>query len=146
LGRSRRRPLAPHSKASALDAEGYERDDPVIRQRLADVYIRTTLRTATTDRVARAVAVGAPPGPAASIGKLVASQNLTLIGDVAAELLGAAMVADTGEPGLFAWSEHVLGAPGYRLAGGTDEIQRTIIGERVLGLPREPRADRRRVR
>jgi alkylation response protein AidB-like acyl-CoA dehydrogenase len=42
----------------------------------------------------------------------------------------------------FAWTEHVLGAPGYRLAGGTDEIQRNIIGERVLGLPREPRVDK----
>ena len=47
--------------------------DPVVRQQLADVYVRTQLRTATTDRVARAAAAGAPPGPAASIGKLVAS-------------------------------------------------------------------------
>jgi alkylation response protein AidB-like acyl-CoA dehydrogenase len=43
------------------------------------------------------------------------------------------------EPGMFAWSEHLLGAPGYRIAGGTEEIQRNIIAERVLGLPREPR-------
>ena len=83
-----------------------------------------------------------PPGPAASIGKIVASQNLTRIGDIAASLLGARIAADTGEPDAFAWTEHVLGAPGYRLAGGTDEIQRNIIGERVLGLPREPRVDR----
>jgi alkylation response protein AidB-like acyl-CoA dehydrogenase len=51
------------------------------------------------------------------------------------------MVADTGEWGEFAWTEHVLGAPGYRLAGGTDEIQRNIIAERVLGMPREPSVD-----
>ena len=49
------------------------------------------------------------------------------------------IVADTGEPDTFAWSEHLLGAPGYRIAGGSDEIQRNIIGERGLGLPREPR-------
>jgi alkylation response protein AidB-like acyl-CoA dehydrogenase len=117
-------------------------DDPVVRQQLADIYVRTQLRTATTDRVARANAAGEAPGPAASIGKLVASQNLTRIGELAASLLGARIAADTGEPDTFAWTEHLLGAPGYRLAGGTDEIQRSIIGERVLGLPREPRVDR----
>ena len=55
--------------------------------------------------------------------------------EVAGALLGAALTADTGEWGTYAWNEHVLGAPGYRIAGGTDEIQRNIIGERVLGLP-----------
>jgi alkylation response protein AidB-like acyl-CoA dehydrogenase len=116
--------------------------DPVVRQQLADVYVRTQLRAATTERVARAAAAGAPPGPAASIGKLVASANLMRIGEVAAALLGSRIAADTGEQDGFAWTEHVLGAPGYRLAGGTDEIQRNIIGERVLGLPREPRVDK----
>ena len=62
--------------------------------------------------------------------------------DIAGQLLGAALTADTGEWGTYAWNEHVLGAPGYRIAGGTDEIQRNIIGERVLGLPGEPRVDR----
>ena len=57
--------------------------------------------------------------------------------------LALRIAADTGEPDAFTWTEHVLGAPGYRLAGGTDEIQRNIIGERVLGLPREPRVDKR---
>ena len=57
-------------------------------------------------------------------------------------LLGSRITADTGEPDDFGWTEHVLGAPGYRLAGGTDEIQRNIIGERGLGLPREPRFDK----
>jgi len=116
--------------------------DPIVRQQLADVYVRTQLRAATTERVARASAAGTPPGPAASIGKLVASQNLMRIGEVAAALLGSRITADTGEPDGFGWTEHVLGAPGYRLAGGTDEIQRNIIGERVLGLPREPRVDK----
>ena len=113
----------------------------MVRQQLADVYVRTQLRAATTERVARAAAAGVPPGPAASIGKLVASANLMRIAEVASALLGARIAADTGEPDSFGWTEHVLGAPGYRLAGGTDEIQRNIIGERVLGLPREPRVD-----
>jgi hypothetical protein len=49
------------------------------------------------------------------------------------------MVADTGEWGTFAWSELVSGLPGLRLGGGTDEIQKNTVAERVLGLPREPR-------
>jgi len=52
------------------------------------------------------------------------------------------LTADTGEWGTYAWAAHVLGAPGYRIAGGSDEIQRNIIAERVLGLPAEPRVDR----
>ena len=50
--------------------------------------------------------------------------------------------ADTGEWGTFAWTEHLTGTPGYRIAAGSDEVQRNIIGERVLGLPPEPRVDR----
>ena len=117
-------------------------DDPVVRQRLADLYVRSMLHAATTARVARAAAAGERPGPASSIGKLNASANLTLVADVAAEILGARLTAETGEWGTFAWTEHLLGAPGYHLAGGTDEIQRNIIAERVLGLPAEPRPDR----
>ena len=56
--------------------------------------------------------------------------------------LGPRITADTGEWGTYAWSELVLGVPGMRVAGGTDEVMRNIVGERVLGLPKEPRADR----
>jgi acyl-CoA dehydrogenase len=117
-------------------------DDPLIRQHLADLYVRTELRAATVDRVARASASGGRPGPEASLTKLMASDLLTRTGQVAAELMGARICADSGEPGTFAWTEHLLGAPGYRLAGGTDQIQRNLIGERVLKLPPEPRVDR----
>jgi alkylation response protein AidB-like acyl-CoA dehydrogenase len=61
---------------------------------------------------------------------------------VATEILGPRLAADTGEWGAYAWAEHMLGAPGYRIAGGSDEIQRNIIAERVLGLPAEPRTDK----
>nr|WP_231896000.1 acyl-CoA dehydrogenase family protein [Gordonia sp. LAM0048] len=116
--------------------------DPV-RQQLADVYIRAELRKATADRVARAAAGGRSPGPAASVGKLMASDVLVKIGEIAADLLGNDIAVAT-DPSRFAWTEHLLGSPGYRLAGGTDQIQRNIIGERVLGLPPEPRADKDR--
>ncbi|MFH8658042.1 acyl-CoA dehydrogenase family protein [Streptomyces afghaniensis] len=116
--------------------------DPLVRQHLADLYVRAALRAATVDRVARTSASGGRPGPEASLTKLMASDLLTRTGQVAAELMGARISADTGEPGTFAWTQHLLGAPGYRLAGGTDQIQRNLIGERVLKLPPEPRADR----
>ncbi|MFE9644636.1 acyl-CoA dehydrogenase family protein [Streptomyces sp. NPDC006365] len=124
--------------ARSLDRTG----DPLVRQQLADLYVRTALRAATVDRVARASAAGDRPGPEASLTKLMASDLLSRTGQVAAELMGARISADTGEPGTFAWTQHLLGAPGYRLAGGTDQIQRNLIGERVLKLPPEPRVDR----
>src|SRR5260370_20451051 len=117
--------------------------DPAVRRRLPDVYVRTQVRAATTERRARAAAAGTPPGPAASIGKLVASANLMRIAEVASALLGARIAADTGEPDAFAWTEHVLGAPGYRLAGVTDEIQPNLIRGRGPGLPRHARGGKR---
>jgi alkylation response protein AidB-like acyl-CoA dehydrogenase len=115
-------------------------EDSVVRQRLADIYVLSVLRDATAQRVARAAAAGVSPGPAGSVGKLVASDLLVQIGEFAADLLGMRTVADHGD-GSFEWTAHLLGAPGYRLAGGTDQIQRNIIAERVLGLPAEPRVD-----
>ncbi len=116
--------------------------DPVIRQRLASVYIHQQVRRMNAARVAAATAAGQPPGPEGSIGKLLWVAGMTEIGEVAGSLLGARLIADTGEWGTFAWNDHVLGAPGYRIAGGSDEIQRNIIAERVLGLPSDVRVDR----
>jgi alkylation response protein AidB-like acyl-CoA dehydrogenase len=64
------------------------------------------------------------------------------ISDTVSQILRESLVADTGQPGTFVWGDHVLGSIGYSVAGGTDEIQRNIIGERILGLPAEPRADK----
>jgi alkylation response protein AidB-like acyl-CoA dehydrogenase len=116
--------------------------DPVVRQQLASVYIHQQVRQMNAARVAAASAAGQPPGPEGSIGKLLWVAGMTEIGQVAASLLGPRLLADTGEWGTFAWADHVLGAPGYRIAGGSDEIQRTIIAERVLGLPGDIRVDR----
>jgi alkylation response protein AidB-like acyl-CoA dehydrogenase len=112
--------------------------DPAVRQRLARVYIHERLRELTRQRVEAAHQRGATPGPEGSLGKLLWTQGLTAIGEAAALLLGPALTADTGEWGTYAWAEHVLGAPGYRIAGGSDEMQRNIIAERALGLPKEP--------
>ncbi len=116
--------------------------EPVMSQKLNSVYINQKVQGLNRSRSHAQAESGRPPGPEGSIGKLAWVRGMTEIGDVAAELLGPRILADTGEWGTFAWTDHLLGAPGYRIAGGADEIQRNIIGERVLGLPGEPRADR----
>jgi alkylation response protein AidB-like acyl-CoA dehydrogenase len=82
---------------------------------------------------------GQLPGPELSTLKLSLTNNLQRLSAALSSVLGPRLVADTGEWGTYAWSEFVLGIPGMRVAGGTDEIMRNIVGERVLGLPKEPR-------
>lgn len=116
--------------------------DPVIRQGLARVYSRQRVREWARSRAAASVRLGGSAGPEGSIGKLLWTNAMQEISVLASSMLGPALTADTGEWGTFGWNDHVLGAPGYRIAGGSDEIQKNIIGERVLGLPGEPRVDR----
>jgi alkylation response protein AidB-like acyl-CoA dehydrogenase len=113
-------------------------DDPIVRQRLADIYVRMTVARYTNLRAMAKIRAGQLPGPEMSIAKLALTQNMQRVAQTLGELLGPRLVADTGEWGTFAWSEFVLGLPGMRVAGGTDEVMRNIVGERVLGLPKEP--------
>ena len=117
--------------------------EPLVRDRLAGLYTLDRVRAYNALRqAAQGGGSDGAPTPAGSIGKLQWTQWMTMVSDVVSDLLGPRLVADTGEWGTYAWADHVLGAPGYRVAGGSDEIQRNIIGERVLGLPSEPRVDR----
>ena len=116
-------------------------DDPLVRQGLADIFIRMSVARYTNLRAMEKLRAGQLPGPEMSIAKLVLTQNMQRVNQVVGEMLGPRMVADTGEWGTFAFSEMVLGTPGMRVAGGTDEVMRNIIGERVLGLPKEPRTN-----
>jgi alkylation response protein AidB-like acyl-CoA dehydrogenase len=111
-------------------------EDPVVRQKLAAIYAHERIRQWVLERADETRAQGGAPGPEGSIGKQLWVEGLMQIGLLAAELLGARFTADTGEWGTFAWTEHLLGAVGYRIAGGSDEIQRNIIAERVLGMPK----------
>ena len=110
------------------------------RDRVADLVTRSYVQRLTGMRVAAAVVSGNDPGPEASVGKLLATDTMARTSEVVRMLLGPDLAADGGRWGTWAWTEHLLGAPGYRIAGGTDEIQHNILAERVLGLPREPRA------
>ena len=117
-------------------------NDPIIRQSLADLYIQHKVAQLTNRRAAAGLRAGQTPGPEGSLGKLMWTANMTRISNVISQILGTRLVADNGEWGTYAWNEHILGAPGYRIAGGSDEVQRNIVGERVLGLPPEPRVDK----
>ena len=116
--------------------------DPVLRDKLSRLYIQYRLMALTRQRVAAQVKAGQAPGPEGSIGKIFWTDSMRMMSDVVADILGPRVTADTGEWGTYEWNEHILGAPGYRIAGGSDEIQRNIVGERVLGLPGEPRVDK----
>ncbi|WP_433170256.1 acyl-CoA dehydrogenase family protein [Actinoallomurus sp. CA-150999] len=107
-------------------------------QRAADLHIRTLVQRLIGLRVTAALVAGHEPGAEASVGKLYATETMRRTSDLVSELLGPRLVADTEEWGTYAWTEHLLGAPGYSIAGGTDEIQRNILAERVLGLPKDP--------
>ncbi len=114
--------------------------DAVVRQRLAEVWINASVARFTSLRAMERMRAGQPPGPEMSISKLALANNLRRISDLVSTTLGPKLVADSGEWGTYAWSELVLGVPGFRIGGGTDEVMKNIIGERVLGLPRDPAA------
>ncbi len=117
--------------------------DPSVRQRLANIYVRTTGLQYTGQRAITALSKGTMPGPEASTGKLVLAAALQEMGDLACELQGPAG-ATMGGPAASsaAWQTMYLFAPGMRIAGGTDEVLRNIVGERVLGLAPDMRADK----
>lgn len=111
-------------------------DDPSVRQAIAHAHVGLATARLTRQRAESHLRASRSPGPAMSIAKLAFTANLQRFSDALALILGPRLGADDGEWGTYAWSEFVLGVPGVRVAGGTDEIQRNIIGERILGLPR----------
>ncbi|HWC39533.1 MAG TPA: acyl-CoA dehydrogenase family protein [Acidimicrobiales bacterium] len=112
--------------------------DPMLRQRLADIYINGKVASYTNQRAMAKIKAGQMPGPEMSIAKLSLTNNMSRVSELVSLALGPRLTADTGEWGTYAWSELVLGTPGVKVAGGTDEVMKNIIGERVLGLPKEP--------
>jgi acyl-CoA dehydrogenase len=103
------------------------------------VYINAKVASYTSRRTMERIRSGDTPGAEGSIVKLARAQNLQRLSQFLGQILGPRLIADTGEWGTYAWSELVLGIPGVRVAGGTDEIQRNVLAERVLGLPRDPK-------
>ncbi len=118
--------------------------DSAVRQKLADIYIRSKGIQYTGYRTLSALSRGDTPGPEGSIGKAVGAPLLQEIAAFAVELQGAmgALMDESAAPQEAHWQESYLSAPGMRIAGGTDEILKNIIAERVLQLPPEIRVDK----
>jgi len=111
-------------------------DDPAPRDALMRLHCQLGVARMTRMRSDARRRAGQRPGPEMSIGKLALTGNLATLCHVVGLALGPHLVADSGEPESYAWAELLLGLPGLRLGGGTDEIQKNILAERVLGLPR----------
>lgn len=117
-------------------------EDPLVRQEIADTWINLQVARYNNDRALAKIRSGQLPGPELSIAKLSLTENLRRTAELASHILGPRITADSGEWGTFAWSKFLLGVPGMRVAGGTDEVMRNILGERVLGLPKDPPVSR----
>ncbi len=117
--------------------------DPAVRIRYARLYETVAALQYTGLRLLTAISQGRMPGPEGSIMKLGATLTLTDLFSLALEVQGAAgMLVGPDAPWAGEWHAAFLGAPGLRIAGGTDEVQRNIIAERVLGLPGDYRVDK----
>ena len=115
-----------------------------VRERLADWYVRQQGLRYTRFRTMTALSRGETPGPEASITKVVSASKLQEIASFAMDLMdaGGAVLEPDAMPMRAAFQEALLYSPGGRIAGGTDEILRNIIAERVLGLPPDVRVDK----
>ncbi|HVZ08023.1 acyl-CoA dehydrogenase family protein [Rhodopila sp.] len=130
--------------AQEVDTEnGPAIDDPAVQEKIADIYVRSQGLKFTKFRGITALSRGQNPGPESSIIKFVAANKLQEVLSFGLDLIGMAgpeMMPDSPLAGAF--EEALLYAPSLRIAGGTDEIMKNIIAERVLGLPQDPRVDK----
>ncbi|MEO7397159.1 MAG: acyl-CoA dehydrogenase family protein [Ilumatobacteraceae bacterium] len=114
----------------------------VVRDRLMQLYCMESTRSMVALRTRAELKAGKTPGPGGSLGKLMGSNIAWFYRSIALEIAGPVSVAwETAEPAGAFLNKHVINSFSSGIAGGTDEIQRNIIGERVLGLPREPSVD-----
>jgi len=134
-----------HPNADRLIEESVKRGiskDPNVRQQLMRLYSEETTKSLVSMRTRAELKAGRTPGPGGSLGKLhgavIARMMRTILGDVYGHDIVAYEKGDRVET----WSRSLLTSFSANIAGGTDEIQKNIIGDRVLGLPREPMVDK----
>ena len=130
--------------ANFMTGDGPAIDDRATRSKLASWAVRASGLKYTSYRAITALSKGERPGPENSIGKLVAGAMLQDIAAYAMDLEGAAgvLIDDSEEVARGQFQKMLLSSPSLRIAGGSDEILRNIIAERVLGLPGDVRVDK----
>jgi len=121
-----------------------ESEQVLARQSLGRVVVESLAARYTGYRRLTALAQGNTPGPEASAGKLSAVRVSRAGADLGMRLLGEDAVFGRTRDGDWRWATAQASVPGGAIAGGTDEVLRNILGERVLGLPAEPRIEDRR--
>lgn len=109
-------------------------ENSAARERFIDAVIEQRALAAFETGMHRRLVAGAPPGPEAALAKLATGTVVSTLADAVANQLGNAL--SKPDAGLDDWRLVVLSAPAFHIAGGTDEIVKTMIAERVLGLPR----------
>ena len=137
--------MAAGSVSSIVDlAKTFGRTgDPVMRNRLMSMYALSEAHRFSTLRMRAAAAQGKTPGPEVSTGKLLSSELGRRARDLSMSIQGAhGTLAGEDAPQGGRFQQQALRTQSSSIAGGTDEVQRNIIGERVLGLPKEPQVDR----
>jgi len=119
-------------------------DDAAVREKAADWFIRIEGLKYTRYRALTALSRGETPGPEGAIGKIVSASLMQDVANTAVTLEDEyGLISDPELAPLgAAFQSALLGSPGLRIAGGTDEILRNIIAERVLGLPPDIRVDK----
>ena len=124
------------------DSGEYLINNRATRESIADWYCEANGLKNTKLRTMSALSKGETPGPEASITKIVSANKLQDIGNFGIDSLDMAGMLKPENNEIQSFQNAWLGAPGLRIAGGTDEILKNIISERVLGLPQDPRADK----
>jgi alkylation response protein AidB-like acyl-CoA dehydrogenase len=140
MGSSRTSPLAFDSMRDLAAGLGRTSDQGV-RRDLAELYARSKAVQLFALLLREESQAGRLPGARGSVAKLAGSELGRFAGNVAADVLGDQLAA-FDEDAMAAVSISIIAAPGSAIAGGTSEIQRNIIGERVLGLAKDPGVDR----
>ena len=119
-------------------------EDPAFREWLADWYVNAEGIRLLSFQTLTSLSRGQAPGPESSAGKLLWANQTQDLSSMALDVMGHFGLIDQGDEAIAsgAFQHRFLWAPGLRLGGGSDEIMKNIIAERILGLPGDPRVDK----